>query len=138
MLSRLALLDIFVAFFLLCGVACLVNDRDWYRARMARLLPAGRVTDARSWGPVRGLLFRPWLLAGGVCFGLALGTKWTALYPLAAFGVLVWVWSAGARRSFGVRWPRAAARRWSTASRRSCTSCVVGAASSTSRPGPAG
>ena len=31
-------------------------------------------------------LFRPWLLAGGIAFGLAVGTKWTALFPLAAFG----------------------------------------------------
>jgi len=102
-LSRLALLDIFVALFLLCGVSCLVNDREWHRARMGRLLPAGHVTSG-SWGPVRGLLLRPWLLAGGVSFGLALGTKWEVAYPLAAFGVLVWLWSAGARRSFGVRW----------------------------------
>jgi dolichyl-phosphate-mannose--protein O-mannosyl transferase len=101
-LSRLALLDIFVALFLLCGVSCLVNDRAWHRARMSRLLPAGRVAPG-SWGPVRGLLLRPWLLAGGVSFGLALGTKWEVAYPLAAFGLLVWVWSAGARRSFGVR-----------------------------------
>src|SRR5690606_7617681 len=43
----------------------------------------------------------------GVCFGLAVGTKWTALYPLAAFGILVFLWSAGARASFGVR-----AARW--------------------------
>ena len=57
-LSRLALLDIFLAFFLLCAVACLVADRDWYRARMARLQP-GPVTDPASWGPVRGLLLRP-------------------------------------------------------------------------------
>ncbi len=103
-LSRLALLDIFVAFFLLCGVACLVNDRDWYRARLARLAP-DPITDPRSWGPVRGLLFRPWLLLGGVSWGLAVGSKWEAIYPLAAFGVLSWLWSAGARRSFGVRWP---------------------------------
>jgi dolichyl-phosphate-mannose--protein O-mannosyl transferase len=102
-LSRLALLDIFVAFFLLCGVACIVNDRDWMRARMARLAP-DPVTDARGWGPVRGLLVRPWLLVGGVCWGLALGSKWEAAYPLAAFGLLTWLWSAGARRSFGVRW----------------------------------
>ncbi len=68
-LSRLALLDIFVAFFLLCGVACCVNDRDWYRARLARLLPSP--PPASSWGPVRGLLFRPWLLLGGISFGLA-------------------------------------------------------------------
>jgi dolichyl-phosphate-mannose-protein mannosyltransferase len=103
-LSRLALLDIFLAFFLLCGVACIVNDRDWHRARMARLVDGPIPHD--SWGPVRGLLFRPWLLLAGVCFGLALGTKWTAIYPLAAFGLLVFVWSGGARKSFGVRWAR--------------------------------
>lgn len=102
-LSRLALLDIFVAFFTLCAVACAVNDRDWYRRRLAARLPAP--PDPSSWGPVRAVLFRPWLLAGGVCWGLAIGTKWTALYPLAAFGLLVWAWSAGARRSFGVRRP---------------------------------
>lgn len=102
-LSRLALLDIFLAFWLLCGVACVVNDRDWFRARLARRVEADP-DSVREFGPVQGLLFRPWLLAGGVCFGLAIGTKWTALYPLAAFGVLVWLWSGGARRTFGVRW----------------------------------
>ena len=101
-LSRLALLDIFLAFFLLCAVACVVNDRDWYRARMARLVGDSQ-PGPDAWGPVRGLLFRPWLLTAGICFGLAVGTKWTAVYPLAAFGLLVWLWSAGARRSFGVR-----------------------------------
>jgi dolichyl-phosphate-mannose--protein O-mannosyl transferase len=103
-LSRLALLDIFLAFFILCAVSCLVADRDWYRAKMARLVP-DQVTDAGDYGPVGPLLFRPWLLASGICWGLAIGTKWTAIYPLAAFGVMVWLWSAGARRSFGVRWP---------------------------------
>ncbi|MGH3362102.1 MAG: dolichyl-phosphate-mannose--protein mannosyltransferase [Nocardioides sp.] len=103
-LSRLALLDIFVALFLLCGVACLVADRDWFRGRMAKLMP-GPVVGERAFGPVRALLLRPWLLLAGVSFGLAVGTKWTALYPMAAFGILAWLWSAGARRSFGVRWP---------------------------------
>ena len=102
-LSRLALLDIFVAFFVLCGVACLVNDRDWFRARLSRLVPEDGV--GTGFGPVRRVLLRPWLLIGGVSFGLAVGTKWTALFPLAAFGVLAWAWSAGARRSFGVHWP---------------------------------
>ncbi len=103
-LSRLALLDIFLAFFLLCGVACVVNDRDWHRDRLATLVDGPVPTD--GWGPIRGVLVRPWLLAGGVCFGLALGTKWTAIYPLAAFGLLVFFWSGGARKSFGVRWAR--------------------------------
>jgi len=101
-LSRLALLDIFVAFFVLCGVACLVNDRDWFRVRLDRLAPDG---VREGFGPVRRALLRPWLLLAGVSFGLAVGTKWTALFPMAAFGLLAWAWSCGARRSFGVRRP---------------------------------
>ncbi len=101
-LSRLALLDIFVAFFLLCAVHCMVLDRDWYRARMAAHVP-GQISDPKAWGPVRALLFRPWLLVSGICWGLAVGSKWEALYPLAAFGLLAVAWCAGARRSFGVR-----------------------------------
>jgi dolichyl-phosphate-mannose--protein O-mannosyl transferase len=99
-LSRLALLDIFLAFFVLCAVHCMVLDRDWGRARLR-----GPGTTAPgtvgSWGS--RLLWRPWRLAAGVCWGLAIGTKWSALYPLAAFCVLMWVWDAGARRRLGVR-----------------------------------
>ena len=102
-LSRSALLDIFMAFFVLCAVACLVVDRDWGRLRLARLVPTGYRTSASDWGPVRGLLWRPWRLAAGICFGLACATKWNALFPLAAFGLLVWMWDAGARRAIGVR-----------------------------------
>jgi dolichyl-phosphate-mannose-protein mannosyltransferase len=113
-LSRLALLDIFLAFFLLCAVHCLIADRDQFRRRLAAHAgDDGTVTSRTSylktrsvgWGPVRSLLFRPWLVAGGVCFGLAIGTKWVAVYPLAAFGLMVWFWCAGGRRSFGVRLP---------------------------------
>ena len=100
-LSRLALLDLFVAFFMLCAVSCMVADRDWVRARMANAVPAGSMLSPDSWGPL--LLWRPWRLAAGVSWGLALGTKWSALFPLAAFGLLMWAWDSGARRSFGVR-----------------------------------
>ena len=66
-LSRLALLDIFLAFFVLCAVSCLVADRDWCRAGS----PAGAATPSTGsdsgWG--RSLLWRPWRLAAGVCFG---------------------------------------------------------------------
>jgi dolichyl-phosphate-mannose--protein O-mannosyl transferase len=85
-LSRIALLDIFLAFFVLLGVHCVVADRQWFRARLAN-------------GATRALV-RPWLLAAGVAFGLAVGTKWTALFPLAAFGLLLTAWNYGARRAF--------------------------------------
>jgi dolichyl-phosphate-mannose-protein mannosyltransferase len=101
-LSRLALLDIFEAFFVLCAVSCLVADRDWFRARLSRV-STGSTTGLSGWGP--RVLWRPWLLLAGLWWGLAIGTKWSAVFPLAAFGLLFWAWSAGARRSFGVRRP---------------------------------
>ncbi len=102
-LSRLALLDIFVGFFLLCAVSCLVADRDWSRARLAVLAPPDRQLGPGDWGPVRGLWWRPWRLAAGVMFGLAVSSKWSALVPLAGFGLLVVAWDSGARRALGVR-----------------------------------
>jgi dolichyl-phosphate-mannose--protein O-mannosyl transferase len=104
-LSRLGLLDIFMAFFMLCAVACLVADRDWGRMRMAELVPPGYHAGPHGWGPVRGLRWRPWRLAAGVFFGLAIASKWDPVFVLAAFGLLVWAWDAGARRSVGVRHP---------------------------------
>jgi dolichyl-phosphate-mannose-protein mannosyltransferase len=113
-LSRLALLDIYEAFFVLAAVHCMVLARKAYRRRMADRLTepsdalgvagAATIPFRRGWGPVRGLLVQPWLLAAGVCWGLACGTKWEAAYVLAGFGVLYVAWCAGARRSFGVRW----------------------------------
>ncbi len=109
-MSRLALLDVFMSFFLLAAVAALVADRDWSRLRMAKRVPAGWSAGPHDWGPLRGLWFRPWRLLAGVMFGLAVGTKWNAVFPLAAFALLVWAWDAGARRSLGVRraWLRSA------------------------------
>ncbi len=112
-MSRTALLDGFLAFWLVCAVACLVADRDWGRVRLLRLheraggLP-GIPVD--GFGPVRGLLLRPWRLGAGVCFGLACGSKWNGVVVLAAFGLLTWAWDAGARRALGVSvaWARSA------------------------------
>lgn len=106
-LSRLALLDIFEAFFVLCAVSALVADRDWFRARLGSRLGSTTTTDGSTtsvgWGP--RVLWRPWLLLAGLWWGLAIGTKWSAVFPMAAFGLLFWIWSSGARRSFGVRRP---------------------------------
>ncbi|GAA3515251.1 phospholipid carrier-dependent glycosyltransferase [Aeromicrobium panaciterrae] len=80
-MSRIALLDGFLAFWLVSAVACLVADRDWVRER------------------IHGYrVLRPWQLLAGVCFGMACGTKWSGVYVLAVFGVLVVVWEVLARR----------------------------------------
>ncbi len=80
-MSRMALLDVFLAFWVVCGVACLVADRDWIRERLDRYR-----------------IIRPWQLAAGVCFGMACGTKWNGVYVLAAFGLLAVIWEVLARK----------------------------------------
>jgi dolichyl-phosphate-mannose--protein O-mannosyl transferase len=87
-MSRLALLDVFVTFWIVCAVACLVADRDWIAARL---------NDNDS----RFRIWRPWQLAAGVCFGLACGSKWNGVYALAAFGVAVVLWELFLRMSYG-------------------------------------
>ena len=87
-MSRLALLDIFLTFWLVCAVACLAADRDWIAARLT-----GASGRYHSW--------RPWQLAAGVCFGLACGSKWNGLYALAVFGLAVVVWELFLRMSYG-------------------------------------
>ena len=101
-MSRLALLDGFMTFWLVSAVACLVADRDWGRSRMAAAVDG---VAAGRFGPVRGLLLRPWRIGAGMCFGLACGTKWNAVFLFAAFALLMWAWDAGARRAIGVRRP---------------------------------
>ncbi len=93
-LSRLALLDIFEAFFIVCAVSALVADRDWGRERLATRAWRG------SFGPT--LWWRPWRVLAGVWLGLAVSTKWSALYIIAAFGLLTWAWDSGARRRLGI------------------------------------
>ncbi|MGH3457978.1 dolichyl-phosphate-mannose--protein mannosyltransferase, partial [Aeromicrobium sp.] len=86
-LSRLALLDVFLTFWIVCAVACLVADHDWITKRLDRYR-----------------VLRPWQLLAGVCFGLACGTKWSGLYVLAVFGLAAVAWEVVARRRHGRSW----------------------------------
>ncbi len=98
-MSRIALLDIFQSFFIVAAVACIVVDRDYFRHRLADYLTAKAISSLGGQaGPV---IFRPWLLASGVLWGLAIGTKWNSIFALAVSGILVVSWSVGARRLAG-------------------------------------
>ncbi|GAB2691816.1 dolichyl-phosphate-mannose--protein mannosyltransferase [Thalassiella azotivora] len=103
--SRTSLLDVFLAFWVLAAFGALLLDRDRTRAVLARRLArptssAGRTVATGPW-----LLWRPWRLAAAVCLGLAVGTKWSGLYFVAAFGLMTVLWDLGARRAAGVpRW----------------------------------
>jgi len=103
-MSRFALLDIFLAFWLLCAAHCVVADRDWARLKLGQTLETTPIRNRWGFGPVRTLLWRPWRVAAAVCFGLACGTKWSASFVMAGLWLLMWAWDSGMRRAVGVRW----------------------------------
>ena len=101
-LSRTAILDIFVMFWVLAAFGLLVIDRDRARARLAAAAASAEADD--SGGPRLG--FRWPLLLAGVCLGAACASKWNGVWYIPAFAVLVVAWDLGARRAAGFE-PRA-------------------------------
>ncbi|MFI6083792.1 dolichyl-phosphate-mannose--protein mannosyltransferase [Streptomyces sp. NPDC051217] len=103
-MSRTALLDLVLMFFVLAAFGCLLLDRDWARRRFADALPVDAEGVLRPDAAVAGGLrlgWRPWRIAAGLMLGLAFATKWNGLYILAAFGLLTIFWDVGARRTAG-------------------------------------
>ncbi|MFE1439395.1 dolichyl-phosphate-mannose--protein mannosyltransferase [Streptomyces sp. NPDC058739] len=107
-MSRTALLDGVLMFFVLAAFCALVIDRDKARARLAAALPAdedGRVRPSAEVADSLRLGLRPWRWTAGLMLGLALGTKWNGLYFLAAFGLMTVLWDVGSRKVAGARHP---------------------------------
>lgn len=100
--SRVGMLDIFHAMFVLAAFALLLVDRDRMRERLAVVVAESRIGESVL-GPRLG--FRWWRFAAGVSLGLACGVKWSGIYFVMAFGLLTVVWDALARRTAGVRRP---------------------------------
>ncbi len=100
-LSRTALLDGILTFWVVAAFGALLLDRDQARRRLAGL--TAPPLAASRWGPRLG--WRPWRLVAGVLLGLSIGTKWSGLWFLAVFGLLTVGWDLAARRRAGVLRP---------------------------------
>jgi dolichyl-phosphate-mannose-protein mannosyltransferase len=91
--SRIAMLDIFLALFVVLGFVLLVLDRR----RLDR-----RSSDGSGDRPARvSQGWRPWLLLAGAAFGAAVAVKWSGVLALLG-GILLavgWAWSR--QRSIG-------------------------------------
>jgi dolichyl-phosphate-mannose-protein mannosyltransferase len=107
--SRIAMLDVFQAFFAVLGFLLLV----WWRVRRDRgeaeaLHPAGGGTAHPEAGPHPGPQGGPWLWIGaGAAFGAGTAVKWSGVYALAAGAVLALVWERSRRRRLGSERPLA-------------------------------
>lgn len=101
-MSRSALLDLTLMFWVLAAFGALLLDRDAVRRRADawRTLWEGQPMAV---GPGFGV--RPWRIAAGVALGLACGTKWSGLWYVALLGLLCVFWDLQVRRALGVRRP---------------------------------
>jgi len=96
-LSRTAILDIFVMFWVLAAFGFLVIDRDRTISRLEDAAAGAGPQDLA--GPKLGVR---WLrIAAGICLGAACASKWTGIYFLIAFAGLAIAWDMGARRAAG-------------------------------------
>lgn len=96
-LSRVSLLDIFLTLLVLLGALFVWRDQASPPPRL-RNSGVGRI----AWR-------RPWLLAAGLAFGAAAAVKWSGLYALAGFLVLITLRDWWLRRRARVRHPLAGA-----------------------------
>ena len=106
--SRVATLDVFVAFWIVAAFLLLLLDRRWIdRRQTAPTSPApstdGDVAPRRP--RVRAPLWRPWRFAAGVAIGGAVATKWSGLAALFGLVLVSLVWEITRRRRAGIERP---------------------------------
>ncbi len=86
-MSRTAVLDGLLTFFIVLAFAFLLVDRDWSRS-----------------GRTPGNWWRPWRLAAAGALGLACAVKWSGIWFVAVFLIMTVLWDVGRRRRDGERW----------------------------------
>ena len=99
-LSRIAILDIFVMFWVLAAFGMLVLDRDASRAKLVELTTAPGA-DLSGGGPKLGIRWRRVL--AGLFLGCACASKWNGVWFIFGFAAMTIAWDLGARRALGYR-----------------------------------
>ena len=94
-MSRIALLDGILMFFVLLAFWFLLLDRDQTRLKYQALM--GSTQSKIFWN-------RPWLVACAAALGLATSVKWSGLYFAGFFGLYVVVSEALLRRRLGLKY----------------------------------
>jgi len=130
-MSRVALLDVFVGFWVTLGFYFLLLDRRWIHRRSNLIeqespprpdVPMVDATQAITDQPevpvvpplapdvpmvttmpvaVPSPIWRPWRFAMGVAFGAAAATKWSGVYALAGAILLTLLWERTRRKATG-------------------------------------
>lgn len=105
-LSRTALLDIYLTFFVVAAFGLLIVDRTVTTRRLTEAAARDRREQGLGAGsliPGQGpnLGIRWWRLAALATFGLAVSVKWNGLYFVAAFMILSVIWDWYDRKRAG-------------------------------------
>jgi len=100
--SRMGMLDIFLAVFVLAAFGCILRDRDQVRERLAEAVRNDWISTS-PYGPKLGV--RWWRFGAGVMLGISCGVKWNGIYYIAAFVLLVLALDWSARRAAGIMRP---------------------------------
>ena len=120
--SRIALLDIHLAFWVSLGFLLLLLDRRWIDRRTARALAppqegggpddaepdveeppeadAGELAEPPRLR-VPSPFLRPWRIAAGAAFGAAMAVKWSGAMAIPAAVLLTYIWETTRRRREG-------------------------------------
>jgi dolichyl-phosphate-mannose-protein mannosyltransferase len=91
-LSRTALLDTSLTFFLLLGFWFFLFDQENSRVKISRAIESSK--NSLLW-------LRPWLILTGVALGAASSIKWSGLYLMAGIGLYVVISEALLRKNSG-------------------------------------
>jgi len=118
-LSRSALLDIHLEFWVVAGSLFLLLDRRWIDRRSppdpgteppGAPDEPGRVVPARARSSLAFPLWRPWRFAAGIALGAAFSVKWSGAMAILGALILSVAWETTRRHRHDVSLPRALAR----------------------------